>query len=203
MFRVVLEIDGKLEGYALYRMHASWDQNGRRASYLDAIEVLGTSPAATREIWSFVFGVDLATQVSSRHRGPDDALLLTLLDPREIQLRVADGLWVRVVDLEAALNARAYGTTDALTFELTDPFCPWNAGVWTLEAGPTGAQLRRATTPPDLRLTAAELSALYLGGVACTSLWRAGRVDELTPKAAHRADLLFRSDVPPWCLDDF
>jgi hypothetical protein len=32
---------------------------------------------------------------------------------------------------------------------------------------------------------------------------RAGRVEEVVPGAASRADVLFRSDVTPWCLDDF
>ena len=49
----------------------------------------------------------------------------------------------------------------------------------------------------------AELSAMYLGTVPCSSLALAGRLDELAPGAARRADVMFRSDVPPWCLDDF
>ncbi len=203
MFRVVLEIDGRPEGFAMYRMHASWGQDGRRGSWVEAIEVLGTTPAAMRAIWDYLFGVDLAVSVRSRNLCHDHPLLFSVLDPRELQMRLTDGLWVRVVDVEAALTARTYGISDILTFELSDLFCPWNDGVWTLEAGTEGAQLRRATAPPDLRFTAAELSAMYLGGVACTSLWRAGRVEEMVPGSAHRADLLFRSDVPPWCLDDF
>ena len=52
-------------------------------------------------------------------------------------------------------------------------------------------------------MSAAELSAMYLGTIPCSDLMRAGRLEELAPGAARRADLLFSSDVPPWCLDDF
>jgi predicted acetyltransferase len=81
--------------------------------------------------------------------------------------------------------------------------CPWNEGVWMLKAGPDGARLTRTKSSPELRLSVAALSAMYLGTVPCTSLVRAGRVDELASGAASRADGLFRSDVAPWCLDDF
>jgi predicted acetyltransferase len=203
LFRLALETDGRLAGYALYRIHPGWSDTGRRSTWLDAIEVLGETPAATLALWDYLFNVDLVTEVRSHTLFNDHPLLLAVQDPRAIQFSIRDGLFLRVIDVEAALASRSYGISDTLTFELSDADCSWNDGVWQLEAGLDGAQIRRAASPPDLRLTAAELSAIYLGGVACTSLWRAGRVDELTPGAAHRADLLFRSDVPPWCLDDF
>ena len=80
--------------------------------------------------------------------------------------------------------------------------CPWNEGVWTLEAGPDGAALKRSTASPELRLSAAELGAMYLGTIATTRLVPAGRLDELWPARPPRGRL-FRSDTPPWCLDDF
>ncbi|MGE3908564.1 MAG: sterol carrier protein domain-containing protein, partial [Chloroflexota bacterium] len=99
--------------------------------------------------------------------------------------------------------ARRYQVAGTLTVQLRDVDCPWNEGVWTLEASPDGATVRRGTESPDLVLSAAELSAMYLGTVSASSLARAGRLTELTPGAARRADLLFGWDVPPWCLDDF
>jgi len=203
LFRVVLEANGQPRGYALYRVHQDWGQEGRRATWLDTIEALGATPAATRAIWEYLFSVDLVTQVRSRTLAHDHPLLLSVLDPRALQLRLMDGPWVRVVDVPAALSARTYGVDDALTFELADASCPWNDGVWQLQADGDQVKIGRATSPPELRLTASELSAMYLGGIACTSLLRAGRIEEATPGAAHRADLLFRSDVPPWCLDHF
>jgi hypothetical protein len=44
---------------------------------------------------------------------------------------------------------------------------------------------------------------MYLGTVSCVSLARAGRIEELAPGAAANMDTFFRSDVAPWCLDDF
>jgi predicted acetyltransferase len=167
------------------------------------LEALGTTPVATREVWRYLFNIDLVTKVSTHRLGRDHPLVLMLEDPRQLRTWYRDGIWVRLVDAAAALGARRYGAEGVLTIQLDDEFCPWNDGVWTLTAGPEGSTLHRSGASPDLRLSAGELGALYLGGVSCTGLLRAGRVDELTPGAASRAEGLFRSDVAPWCLDDF
>jgi predicted acetyltransferase len=203
MFRVALEIDGGPEAYALYRVHSGWTTEGLRTTWLDVLEAIGTTPVATREIWRYLFSVDLVVQVRTHRICRDHPLLLWLADPRQLRPGLLDGIWARVVDVSAALSARRYGAPGSLTFELVDPFCAWNEGVWRLTVDGERGTIERSTASPELRLTAAELSAMYLGGVTCTSLLQAGRLDELAPGAADRADLMFRSAVPPWCLEEF
>ncbi|MGE3268092.1 MAG: GNAT family N-acetyltransferase [Chloroflexota bacterium] len=203
MYRVLLTLDGQPAGYAIYRIHTAWGPDGIPAGWLDVLEAIGTSPAATREIWRYLFGVDLVARVKTFRLCQDHPLLYALADPRQLRATIGDGTWVRVVDVAAALAARRYQVAGTLTVQLRDVDCPWNEGVWTLEASPDGATVRRGTKSPDLVLSAAELSAMYLGTVSASSLARAGRLTELTPGAARRADLLFGWDVPPWCLDDF
>ena len=55
-------------------------------------------------------------------------LFLQLQDPRRLGLTVGDGLWVRLVDLPAALAARSYAGPGELTLEVADTFMPANAG---------------------------------------------------------------------------
>jgi predicted acetyltransferase len=200
--RMILEIDGKPEGYAFYWMQPRWERGLPNGS-LDVLEAIGTSPVASREVWRYLLNIDLMARVETHRLCKDHPLGLMLEDPRQLRTLVNDATWVRLVDVESALAARRYAAEDVLTFELLDPLCPWNEGVWTLETGPDGAAIRRATASPDLRLSVAELSAMYLGTVPCSYLLAAGRLDELTPGAAQRADLLFHTDAPPWCLDDF
>lgn len=200
---IVLTIDGKIEGYAVYNVFTSWGPDGLPSGWLDVLEALGATPTATREIWRYLFNVDLVTRVKTFRLCDEHPLMLQLANPRQLRVGVGDGTWVRLLEVGAALEARRYLTAGALTFQLTDTFCPWNDGVWTLEAGPDGARMKRSAATPDLRLSAAELGAMYLGTVKATSLLHAGRLDELTPGAAHRADTVFSWSTPPWCLDDF
>ena len=203
IFKLVLEIDGQIEGYAIYNIYTGWGPDALPNSSLEVREALGTTPAATREVWRYLFGVDLIARVRTHRLCAEHPLLLSLDDPRQLRVSLGDGTWVRLVEVGAALEGRRYLSEGTLTFELADTFCPWNEGVWTLEAGPDGAKLQRSSVSPYLRLSAAELSAMYLGTVKATSLLRAGRLDELTAGAADRADALFRWTTPPWCLDDF
>jgi predicted acetyltransferase len=106
-----------------------------------------------------------------------------------------DGLWVRLVDVEAALNARTYKPGDPVFLDVADELCPWNAGDW--EVSPEGTS--RTTQEPELRLDVSALGSAYLGGFTFGQLARAGRVQELAAGALDRPDRLFRADRYPWC----
>ncbi|MCC7367079.1 MAG: GNAT family N-acetyltransferase [Chloroflexi bacterium] len=200
---VLLTVDRQPQGYVIYNVTQSWEPSALSTSTLQVVEAVGVSPVATRELWRYLFGVDLVARIETYRLCEGHPLPLMLTDPRQLRLSSMDGTWVRLIELEPALTARRYLTTSSLTFELADEFCPWNSGVWRLDAGPDSASLTRSAAGPDLRLSAAALASMYLGTVKASSLLRAGRLDELTPGAAHQADLLFGWTTPPWCLDNF
>lgn len=200
---VVLTIEGVAQAYAIYNVTAKWDRYGLPDATMQVVEAIGLTPAATREIWRYLFRVDLVSSIDTYRLHEDHPLPLMLANPRLARLNVWDGTWVRLIEVEPALTARRYLTSGTLTLDLADDFCPWNSGVWTLDASPSVATLTRSSGSPDLRISAAALAGLYLGTVKASSLLRAGRLDELTPGAAHRADMLFSWDTPPWCPDNF
>jgi predicted acetyltransferase len=129
----------------------------------------------------------------------DHELFLLLQEPRRLKFNQRDGLWVRLVDAEAALNARRYKPGEPVVIDVADEFCPWNAGTW--EVGPEGAS--RSRSAPELRLDASALGSAYLGGFTFGELARAERVEELADGALDRADTLFRTDRYPWCPEIF
>ena len=130
---------------------------------------------------------------------PDHPLFLLLATPRRMKYRLGDSLWVRIVDVGAALSAREYLADEPLVLDLADDFCQWNAGRWKLEGGVA----ERTEAEPDLRLPVQSLGSAYLGGVSFAQLAWAGRVEELKPGALRRADALFRWDRHPWCPEIF
>ena len=132
-------------------------------------------------------------------RPVDDPMLWMALEPRRLGFRVGDGLFVRLVDLPAALAGRRYGAEDRLVLDVRDAFCPWNEGRHELTGGPGGASCERTERDPDLTLATHDLAAAYLGGVGFRTLARAGRVVEETDGALARADAMFETDPAPWC----
>ncbi len=202
MFRAVLELDGTDEGYALYRLEHAWSE-GYPEGTLHVQEVIGTSPVAIRELWQFLLGMDLVANVRTRSLAADDPIFLLVEEPARLRFRLGDGIWLRLVDVAGALEARSYAAPGSLTFELRDEFCDWNDGRWRLETASGTPSVTRVDSYPELRLSAADLAAVYLGGFSFGELERAGRIEELADGAVGRADAQFRVDRAPWCAGMF
>ena len=196
--RVLLTKDERPEGYALYRMHQQME-SGSSVGHVNVIEAIGTTPEATRDIWRFVLDIDSVARVKAQLLPVDHPLFFLLARPREMRFRVHDGVWVRLVDVAAALAARRLGEGDPVVIEVADGFCPWNAGRWRVSA--VGAERTKADA--DLACDVTALGSVYLGGFTFAQLARAGRVQERRAGAALHADALFPADRAPWCPEIF
>ncbi len=198
----VLDLDGVDEAYARYRVKDDW-KDGVSVSSLRVIEAIAASPLADRELWRYLFGVDLVHKIEAWQVPVDHPLFLLVTEPRRLRLRTGDGLWLRIVDVERALAGRSYAAKASVTFELTDSFLAGNAGTWRLEASGGEAQVTRTDSNGELRLDTVDLGSAYLGGFTFSQLARAGRVEELSEGAVERADALFRTASAPWCPEIF
>ncbi len=196
--RALLEVDGRAEAYAIYRVNSSFEAFIATGS-IQVVEAMGATPAATRAIWRFLLDIDWTARVTADKLPVDHPLLLLLAEARRMRLRVADSLWVRIVDVGAALSARGYAGDGELVLDVRDPLCPWNESRWRVTAG--GAE--RTDAPAELVLDAAALGSAYLGGFTFRQLAEAFRVEELTAGAVARADALFRAERAPWCPEIF
>ncbi len=195
---VVLEVDGKPQGYAVYRLDVGFGSLGPETT-VRTLEALGSTPAATAAIWRFLLDVDWTRATTAWRLPVDHPLLFLLARPNLARPTVSDGLWVRLVDVGAALSGRSYADGPPVVLEVTDAFCPWNEGRWKL----TGGRAERTDETADLALDVADLGAAYLGGFTFAELWRAGRVEELRPGAVESADASFRTGLAPWCPEVF
>ncbi|MGH2747865.1 MAG: GNAT family N-acetyltransferase [Actinomycetota bacterium] len=202
LYRAVWEHDGRPEAYALYRMKSDWVQ-GSAAGKVEAFEVMATTPLARREMWRFVFGLDLVSRVDAPFGPADNPLLLMLEQPRRLHLKLQDSLWLRIVDVKDALEARSYAADGTLVLEVTDDMYERNSGRWRLDASGGSAVVTRTEEEPDLVLDIVDLGSIYLGGFTFSHLARAGRVAEARAGAIARADGLFMTNVAPWCPEIF
>jgi predicted acetyltransferase len=195
---VVLERDGRPEGYAIYRHKPKWDE-GIADSELQVVEAMALDGRATAEIWRYLLDIDWAARTTASLLPVDHALWWLLATPRNMRPRVGDGLWVRLVDVGEALSAREYAADGAVVLDVIDEFCPWNAGTWRV----SGGRAKRTTASPQLRLDVSALGCAYLGAFSFSGLVRGGRVEELRRGAAARADAMFAAERAPWCPEIF
>lgn len=158
-------------------------------------------------LWRLVLDIDLVDEVVGR-RPVDDPLRWRLADPRALKVTAErDVLWVRVLDVCAALEARSYAGEGRLVLDVappvgappdlaTDPVI----GRYVLDAGPDGAacQPARPGEPTDLAVDLDALGSLLLGGVRPEVLAGAGRVREQRGGMIPVADRLFTTGVAPF-----
>jgi predicted acetyltransferase len=197
-FRAVLELDGRVAGYVVYRTKSGWE-DGLPDGRVSVVELLGDDADAERELWRFLFSIDLVVAVESPFHDPGSPLFLQVVDPRRLRLRVADGVWLRLVDVDAALRARSYADGEPVVIEVRDDSLAHNNGRWRLGDG--GAQ--QVDDEAELALDVRDVASVYFGGIPFEAVARAGRIDAHTEGAVERAAALLRTLRPPFCPEDF
>jgi predicted acetyltransferase len=182
---VIAEDDARPRGYALYRTQLTWGEDQLAAGTLRVRELTAADPAATAALWTDLLNRDLTNEVIAQIRPMDDPVLAMLADPRRARPAPADGLWLRLVDLPAALRTRRYSAVTDLVLEVSDHFLGNNAGRWRLRTGGPDASeavaCDRTGDPADLRLSVQALAAGFLGAPRVGQLAAAGHIAELTP----------------------
>ncbi len=135
---------GEVEGYVAYSADGKWDDAKQPVNTVVVHELLAASPDAEQALWRYVCAIDWVTRVRSGHRAPDDLLPLLLPDPRAARvLTHADMLWLRILDVPRALEARTYAVPGVLVLEVRDA-----AGFAGGGSGWTPRRRARPARPP-------------------------------------------------------
>ncbi|MEU4265766.1 GNAT family N-acetyltransferase [Streptomyces argenteolus] len=202
-YAVYRSADGQVEGLLAYRADTHWGDAKQPLNKATVQGMIAVTPAAERALWQFVCSIDWITTVRTGYRATDDLLPLFLPDPRAARIVTrADWLWLRVLDVPRALEARAYGTAASLVLDVRDG-TGLTAGRFLLDASPDGASCTPTTRSADLALDVRELGSLYLGDESAVRLAALGSVEEQRAGAAASADALFRTGRRAWCPDVF
>ncbi|MEV1085578.1 GNAT family N-acetyltransferase [Streptomyces sp. NPDC050211] len=201
-FAVYRSAAGEVEGLVSYRSDDNWhDKQPHNTAQVDWL--ITTTPGAERALWRYLCSIDWITTVKSGWRAPDDLLPFLLPDPRAARIAgQADWLWVRILDVVRALEARTYEGEGSLVVDVRDAG-GFSGGRYRLDASPEGADCAPTTASAELTLDVGELAALWLGDESAVRLAALGRVQEERAGAAKMADALLRTSRRPWCPDMF
>lgn len=197
--------DGGVDGYVSYKF-AGWSSEPYTMEVVDLVAATGP---AYLELWQYLAAIDLVDRVTWEEAPVDDPLRWALEDARCVEASAArDMLWLRILDVKQALEARHYPAGGRLVLGVADAL-GLTGGTFVLEAEAgsgvvtAAGDQTAALNTPDLELDISALSALYLGGVSPVTLAASGRILEHTPGAAFRAARMFAVERPPHCLTHF
>ena len=195
------DAEGAVDGYVSYKF-AGWDS---KPYTVDVLDIVAGTDEAYLELWQFLASIDLVEQVSWQDAPVNDPLAWALADQRCItDSDHRDMLWLRILDVPAALSARSYAGSGRLVLDVSDGL-GHAEGRWVLEASESHATAVPAPegAATDLALDVADLGSIYLGAVSPLTLLAAGRIREHTPGAAFRAQQLFAVERPAHCATHF
>ena len=199
---LVHETDGQADGYAIFRQKSDWE-TGFPDGKVRVREAIANSPTAHTGIWRYLTSIDLYPRIVFWNLPIDDPLRWKVPDHRRIIRKRWDALYVRILDVVQALEARTYSADGKLRLSVDDPFMPDLGGSFELDVVDGRGSCRRVDDEHvDLALGTVELSSLYLGGGSARSLFLAGLV---------RGDVglitqfgrMFHGDIAPWCEEVF
>ncbi|WP_309079920.1 GNAT family N-acetyltransferase [Zhihengliuella sp.] len=191
--------DGTPDGYVTYAFKG-W---GHEPETMEVRDLVAATPDTYLGLWGFLGSLDLVKEVRWGNAPAEDPLVWALEDPRCVRTRAeGDMLWLRILDVEAALRARRYGADGGLVLEIQDSL-ELAADRWRIDVSEGDAVVTPTGEEADLVLDASALASMYLGGVSPVLLARSGRVREIVPGAAERALRMFASAGPVHCLTHF
>lgn len=183
---------GRPDGAAVWRLGERAWEAGRPSGTVEVADLLAADPAVRLALWRHVLDLDLTTRVEARCVPLDDPLWWALTDPRSCRTGIVDHLWLRLVDVPAALGARRYAADGRLDLAVD------GAGTVTLRVEDGRGACEPTDGEADLHVPLAALSSLWLGTVPASTLAATGRLAG-DPGAVRRADALFAADTVPYC----
>lgn len=197
----IYEEGGQSLGYATYRQKEKWEDFPEGEVHV--IEMITNSPSAHRGLWGYLTNIDLFPKVEWWNSPVDDPLPFDVADSRRVERKLSDALWIRLLDIPAALRSRSYEQDGNLVIGVDDPFRPDNTGAYTLTVERGEARVEKADDEErDIECDVDVLGHLYLGGGDAYGMAHAGRIrgrDEAV-RTLHR---IFRTDRAPWCQEVF
>jgi predicted acetyltransferase len=188
-------------GYALYRQKEEWDDWIARGQ-VGIIEVMAVDDDGRRGLFEFPSHIDLFPAVEWWTAPVDHPIVVEASNRRLIQRKIADTLWLRVIDVPRALEARSYETDGRVVMDVADGYHPATQGTFELTVDGGIASCRRTSSEAQVSLTAEDLGAIYLGGRCVPLLAAAGRIKGDTTDVA-LLDRMFRTSLAPWCPEVF
>jgi len=173
---VHLDDAGVPDGHVLYRHLPDREHDRRVVEVVDLV----AEPTAYLALWRFLAETDLVDRIRWDDAPVEgDPLPWALTDPRAVRTTgLEDLIWLRVLDVPAALEHRPWAADGAVVLAVEDPL-DLTTGRYRVTTAAGTARVDVLDPDPaadDLRLGVDTLAALHLGGTTSRTLADAGRL---------------------------
>lgn len=203
---VFYDDEDRPRAYCLYRTKDLANQTPGPWQQLDLSDFCWLDMNGYHGIWAYLCSHDLVAKMVWNAVPEDDPAPGLLLEPRMLQRRTIDGIWMRVIDVESVLAARPYANPgEAVIRVADDDLCPWNNGCYRIASSGQQVEVERLRKDADvdMQISMHALASLTSGHSSASWLGRIGRAEILRPQRIAMIDALFTTEFRPTCANDF
>ena len=196
---VVYEIEGRVEGYVIYRM-SGWREDREPPRKLSIRELVATTVGARDALISFIAAQDpLVFEI--KHSTPRGEPLHPYLPSSYVKAEIVPEFMLRLVDVEGALNLLDLSVDEPFVLQVSDDVIPENDDAYTIGEGEVA---RGADAGEKVSLDVRQLAQLCAGYLPARQLARHGLIRSSSPEALEILEALFPVG-DPWVYppDDF
>lgn len=194
----VSESNGVVTGYAQWRQKNDAGGDGVRVI---VTELLGSDPGSWAGLWRLLLNQDLTSKIVAERRSLSDPLFELLDGRRRAESKVDDSLWIRIMDIPAALEGRRYRGRAATIAAVHDP-ASGTTRNWSIDVDVDGSEVTATDRSATVELDLEDLSGCFLGWSRFGALARAGRLSG-DPDVLDALDVAFSWSPQPWCSEIF
>ncbi len=187
-------------GYVTYRQKEKFEDWLPKGT-VEVIEVVPVDDDARRTLWHYLASIDLFPNVHQWNAPADNPLYVEVDNLRRVTTRHQDTLYLRILDVPAALSARRYESDGTLTIGVVDAFMD-RGGTFRLDVTDGVGSCTPTSDDADATMAVSELSSLLLGRPQAYTLWRAGLI-EGDEASILTLDRLMRTTRLPYCPEVF
>jgi predicted acetyltransferase len=192
---------GVVDGYAVYDPKDEWVHN-RPNVKLSVYPMIAATGDAEADLWRYLCSIDWVTEVDAQVRSIDEDIRHLFVNGRVArQVERCDNMWVRLLDVPAAMAARRYESPVSLVLDVRDDV--FGDGRFRLEGDANTASCTPTTDPSDVTVNVDVLGATYLGGARLAPYAYDGRITETTDGAIAALDRSLRTANAPWATTGF
>ena len=196
---------GQPDAYCLYRVKGYEREDAGPWQELEVGDFGWLDINGWRGVWEYLTAHDLVGRITWYNVPEDDPAPGLLLEPRQLNRRAGDGVWLRVTDVEATLAVRPYDNPGEVVLSVPeDELCPWNIGTYRVVSSGQAHEVTRADgAPADVVLSMNGLASLVCGQASASWLDQIGRIEVADKRKLPIIDALFSTRYRPACTQSF
>ena len=194
---------GTAEGVAIYRILPVW-KRGLSRTVLDLLYFVHVSAESLTGLYRHLLTLASIDTVRIHHRPVDDPLKWMLVDGRRVEtVATGDHIWLRIVDIPAALRQRGSGMlTRPMTLCIRDRHFGESE---ILQLTPVDGKLlvESSLLEAEIETDVSAISSLFLGGTPIRPFVDTGRVRYRSEESLLEFISLFAARMQPFIDSDF